>query len=199
MEKWLESVYSDGSKYFVSNQLPKKGEDVKVYLRAYEESPIMNVYLKTKINGVEVMLPMHKEYIENKLVYYSVEIKIFEDVTHYQFCLSTKDKIYYYTQLNITDYLPDETYDFKILSNYEQPSWVRESVFYQIFPERFCNGDSSLNVKDGEYSFDNHEAKFIKDWNEVPKDYNEAFCLDFYGGDLVGIRKKIPYLKELGI
>ena len=62
------------------------------------------------------------------------------------------------------------------------PSWVNDTVWYQIFPERFCNGDHSLDP-DG-----------VLDW-----EYKETGFRDFYGGDIKGIRDKIPYLKDLGI
>ena len=42
--------------------------------------------------------------------------------------------------------------DFTHVNNL--PKWVRETVFYQIFPERFCNGNKANDVKTGEYIFD---------------------------------------------
>ena len=199
MKKWLESVYTDGSKYFISNPLPKRGEIIKIYLRIYDDSPVKDIYFKPIINGTDLPFKMKKEYVKNGLVYYSIKIVVHENILKYQFFLVTKDKIYYYNQMGIVDYFLDETYDFKILVDYQQPEWVKKSVFYQIFPERFCNGDRNLNIKTNEYMFNKHPAIYVKEWNSIPKDYLETFCLDFYGGDLIGVRKKIPYLKKLGI
>ncbi|ULQ59981.1 hypothetical protein K7I13_01165 [Brucepastera parasyntrophica] len=199
MEKWLESVYSDGTKYFVSNPLPKRGEQVTIFIRMYEDAPVKDVIFRTKLNGVEQLISMKKARTENGLVYFSVEVTLYEDVLHYQFYLATDKALYYYTQLQITTYIPDETYDFKILVDYEQPEWVRSAVFYQIFPDRFYNGNPENDVKNGEYSFDGHKTQHIDNWNAVPEKYDKAFCLDFYGGDLEGIIQKIPYLKKLGI
>ena len=61
------------------------------------------------------------------------------------------------------------------------PQWVKDAVFYQIFPERFCNGDPDINP-------DN-----ISPWNSKPA------STSFYGGDLKGITEKIDYLLGLGI
>ena len=200
MEKWLNSIYTDGSKYFVSNPLPKKGEEIKIFLRCLKDAPIDTILLRTKLNGVEQLIEMHEEYDDEYLKYYSSEVLCFEDMLHYHFYIISKEKkVYYYNQKGIIDYIPDEVYDFKILYDYEQPSWVRESVFYQIFPERFCNGNKENDVKSGEYTFDGYETIKVEDWNSVPKEYNESHCLDFYGGDLEGVRKKIPYLKKLGV
>ena len=62
------------------------------------------------------------------------------------------------------------------------PSWVNDTVWYQIFPDRFCNGTPD------------REDDSILPWQTGPVTNQEK-----YGGDLEGIRKKIPYLKDLGI
>lgn len=64
----------------------------------------------------------------------------------------------------------------------ETPNWVNNTVWYQIFLDRFCNGDSSINQRDTQI------------WNSK-KPKNE----DIYGGDLRGIINKLGYIKELGI
>jgi len=61
------------------------------------------------------------------------------------------------------------------------PSWVAQSVFYQIFPERFCNGDPA-NDPPGSAS-----------WGAAPELFNH------FGGDLKGIIDRLPYLQDLGI
>ena len=60
------------------------------------------------------------------------------------------------------------------------PDWVKEAVFYQIFPERFANGDPALNPPN------------ISEPHEKPKSDS------FYGGDLQGIAQKTGYIKVLG-
>lgn len=63
----------------------------------------------------------------------------------------------------------------------DPPEWVADAVFYQIFPERFANGDPE-NDPDG-----------VEDWGGTPKRDN------FFGGDLQGIIDHLDYLDELGI
>lgn len=196
---WKLSVYSDGSKYFVSNPLPKKGQIVTIALQLTKNSPVIHVFLTGKRNGTTRPLKMDLVGCKNGLNRYEAKVQLFEDEFSYQFFVVTKEKIYYYNQSGLHSNLQNEEHNFRILTNYSQPEWIKKAVFYQIFPERFCNGDPSLNVKDGEYTFDGYETKFIKDWSAVPEDYEKAHCLDFYGGDLVGIKQKIPYLKKLGI
>ena len=62
------------------------------------------------------------------------------------------------------------------------PSWVNDTVWYQIFPDRFCNGGSGKKGND------------VMPWQTGPVTNEER-----YGGDLEGIRRKLSYLAELGI
>lgn len=61
------------------------------------------------------------------------------------------------------------------------PAWVKDAIFYQIFPERFYNGDTTNDPPD------------TQPWYADPKYYN------YFGGDLEGVIKKLDYLSDLGI
>jgi len=199
METWLESVYSDGTAAFVSNPHPCLHETVTVRIRMYDDAPVRHVLLRTIPNGAEHLVPMHRSGSEHGLAYYEAPLTITQTRMQYQFYLVCDQVIYYYTQKQITTYIPDHTYDFVLLTDYVQPAWVKEAVFYQIFPERFCNGDPSNDVRSGEYQQNGHPSIQMPDWQARPLDYEDGYCLDFFGGDLQGIRQKIPYLRELGV
>ena len=82
--------------------------------------------------------------------------------------------------------------------DYKTPDWFKEGIAYQIFPDRFYNGN-----EDG--SFLGNRTDIIKrGWGEQPFYKAEQFggeykSNDFFGGNLKGIIKKLPYLEELGI
>ena len=76
------------------------------------------------------------------------------------------------------------------------PDWLAGGVFYQIFPDRFCcSGKPKLSVPSDRIL---HER-----WGEPPEWRPDALGVvnnnDFFGGDLDGIRQKLPYLKKLGV
>lgn len=199
MENWLLSVHSDGTEEFVSNLNPNLSEKVKIRIRFKKNSPVNHVLLLSFPNGEDNYTEMRYLKTEHGLDYYEAELEITENRIAYQFYLLCDDVIYYYTQNGITTYIPDHTYDFVLLANYKQPEWVKDSVFYQIFPERFCNGNEENDVKPGEYSQNGFKTIKMQSWEETPLDYEKGRCLDFYGGDLEGITEKIPYLKKLGV
>lgn len=199
MNTWLESVHSDGTAAFVSNPSPSLNETVTIRIRMYEDAPVKTVLLRTIPNGMERMDEMYIVKKERGFVYYEAPLKMTEKRMQYHFYLVCEDAVYFYTQREITTYLPDHTYDFVLLTDYVQPEWVKEAVFYQIFPERFCNGDPSNDVRSGEYSQAGYPTIHMKNWADTPLNYEEGRCMDFFGGDLQGIKEKIPYLKELGV
>jgi pullulanase len=80
----------------------------------------------------------------------------------------------------------------------ETPDWYRNSVFYQIFPDRFFNGNLDGRINSPKpnsflYAQESDEPFYVKDPS------GEIARWDFYGGNLRGITAKIPYLKELGV
>ncbi len=199
MTSWIESVYSDGTALFVSDPFPAVGTAVRIRLRAYEHAPIQAVLLRYLRNGLEQVAYARRIKTERGLAWYEAEMPVTENRMRYRFDLVTDEGLFFLTQQGVSRCLPDHTYYFTVLADYVQPAWVKQAVFYQIFPERFCNGDPSNDVRCGEYAQDGHPAIRMERWDDEPLPYEKGFCLDFFGGDLEGIRQKIPYLKDLGI
>ena len=96
----------------------------------------------------------------------------------------------------------------------EAPEWAAEVVWYQIFVERFRNGNKS-NDPTLETVHNSLMDDYPSSWNVTPwehdwyqqEDWAKETGLDFYrtaqmrryGGDLEGVIEKLPYLKELGV
>jgi len=71
---------------------------------------------------------------------------------------------------------------FHEVDRFKAPEWVKETVWYQIFPERFANGDPK------------NDPKNVLPWNSKDPDRQ-----DYFGGDLQGVLDHLDYLEELGI
>ena len=90
-------------------------------------------------------------------------------------------------------------------ADYHTPDWAKEAVVYQIFPDRFFNGDKS-NDKARQTARGTQPIQH-RAWNALPANHSKSpdqdgddwECNDFFGGDLAGITKKPDYLKDLGI
>ncbi|MHA0857494.1 alpha-glycosidase [Paenibacillus sp. CMAA1364] len=105
----------------------------------------------------------------------------------YGFMLQQADEIYWmteYTFLKEAPDNPDRLFEFPFINAvdvFETPDWVKDAVFYQIFPERFANGDPT------------NDPKGTLPWGGTPERDN------FFGGDLQGVIDHIDHLSKLGI
>ncbi len=94
------------------------------------------------------------------------------------------------------------------------PDWVKNAIIYQIFPDRFQNGDTSNDPTPGRFFYDESGAILRSDttfgtgnaWNSVVCDPREVgadcegyYSHNFYGGDLDGVINELDYLQELGV
>lgn len=78
------------------------------------------------------------------------------------------------------------------------PAWVVEQIFYQIFPDRFRNGDPTLNQPDGAYRYLGQRPMRAREWHEQPRQADGPN--EFFHGDLPGITQSLGYLQDtLGI
>lgn len=91
-----------------------------------------------------------------------------------------------------------KSYQITIYSNEKVPNWYKEGIIYQIFVDRFFNGEEEgkvLNPKKNTFIYGrwDDEPMYIKDIN------GNIVRWDFYGGNLLGVIKKLKYIKSLGI
>jgi alpha-glucosidase len=195
---WTAGVHHDGSALYVSNPLPALNETVTVTLRVPKEAPIRRAFLRTAPDGENHMEAMTVSHEDGLCRFYAAPLPVRMPLNRYRFKLITDDGAYYVTELGVSRADSPDFFDFALLADFQAPAWVRSAVFYQIFPDRFHNGDPSNDVKDGEWSIDGGSTRH-RVWGESPLEWKTGRALDFYGGDLAGIEQKLDYLADLGV
>lgn len=136
-------------------------------------------------------IEMELERSDSYFDYYFANIKCidFNYRLSYYFKVQSGKKIKYVTEWGAIDEVLESElhlhfFNYPYINEndiHKIPKWVEKAVFYQIFPERFANGDPSLN------------PDIVEPWDGKPEREN------FFGGDLIGIKNNVSYLKNLGI
>lgn len=195
---WKKTIYHDGTEFFRHPPSADTGENLTLTLRIYKRAPVERVFLRTNPDGEEEMTAMEVAASDDFFVYYKALIALPRTGINYRFFLIFKDNGYWYNRMGLSRTMPHDHYDFKLDPPATLPEWAPETVFYQIFPDRFHNGNPELNINDDEYEYRGKQTALLPwDTPEPPPESNGHIY--FYGGDLPGIEQKLDYLEELGV
>ena len=194
---WLTSVHHDGSDRYVSNPYPRLGETIRLRLRVSPAAPLRRVVLRTMPDGEQRFTAMQRGPTEPAAQWWEADLLIEEPVVHYRFIIDAADGLWHYSAAGPATHVPLDRSDFRLLANYDPPGWPAESVFYQIFPDRFANGDPTTNPRPDEYEYRGQRPATYP-W-ETPPPPDQSSPLVFYGGDLPGIESRLDYLADLGV
>ena len=112
-----------------------------------------------------------------------MEIQLGEEPFRYYFEVITGMIRCFYDRVGVCrEHRP--RYDFCIVPGFSTPDWAKGAVMYQIFTDRFCNGDPSNDVKNGEYYYINRPVRHVDNWDKCPENFDVA---NFYGATWRGL------------
>ncbi|MBI4852260.1 MAG: maltodextrin glucosidase [Acidobacteria bacterium] len=206
---WINSLHHDSSPLYVKLEHDELNTKVSILLRADIKAPIEKIFLRTCPDGEQSLSPMQRVnpnslssefYKKSSSVcqWWEAQILITMRRFNYRFFIHSTEGSWWFSALGAHQHTPTDSTDFKLLVDFKSPKWVNDSVFYQIFPDRFADGDKKSNVKSGEYLCYNQPV-IARSWGELPKSHNQTGGVEFFGGDLVGVTKHLDHLVDLGI
>lgn len=184
------ALFCDGTSDYVIPAEPGIHEKVRLRFRTARDDA-QEVCL---ISGGET-LQMQKMSSGEVFDYYETEVQLTDTMFVYYFRIKSESEELCYHRCGVSEH-PVEYYNFRIMPGFSTPAWAKGAVMYQIFVDRFCNGDPSNDVEDGEYIYIGEPVCKVKDWNEFPAAMD---IRRFHGGDLQGVLDKLDYLEELGV
>ena len=184
------ALFSDETENYVTPAQPEVGETVTIRFRTKRDN-VDAVYL---CHGEESQL-MELDYNDKNFDYYKAEVPLGIRQLRYWFQRKAGRLTCYYDKCGLSNEVRPDCC-FCVTPGFHVPEWAKGAVMYQIFVDRFYNGDLSNDVEDREYFYIGDTTVKVKDWNKCP-----AFMgiREFYGGDIQGVWDKLDYLQDLGV
>ena len=186
----FQALFADGTSVYRIPAEPKRGESVTLRFRTAIDN-VDRVYVVYNGNRCRMQVQESDDLFD----YYAYTIPELNDRLSYYYEIVAGNVTCFYNKLGSQRELNSD-YNFEIFPDFSVPGWARGAVFYQIFVDRFCNGDPSNDVLDNEYCYIGEGTRRITDWSKYPDNMDVR---SFYGGDLQGVMNKLDYLKDLGV
>ena len=194
----LASVFSDETDLFRTPAEPDPGDTVTVRLRILKGTEA-SVSLLLGQNRQEK--PMNLIKTDGCFDWFETDLRCFGAATQfYSFLIRLGGGMICYNRSGAVMVNsipnPDKEHSFRIIPGFHVPTWAKGATQYQIFPDRFCNGNPDNDVRNGEYQYLGYPVTHANHWDD-PLTKNDFCC--FYGGDLIGVEAKLDYLQSLGV
>ena len=193
---WLAHVLHVPTADYLSNPNPAMGETITVRLLIPSQADPDQVVLRTIPNGEQQFTAMAHHSEQGDYSVWEAPLKVNEPRVSYRFAIQTEGRVWWLNALGISIHTPLAMFDFKLLAGFQPISWLERSVFYQIFPDRFANGDPSNDPVEEADPRQRYTRKTFPWGEKAPRDRK---LMPFYGGDLAGIETHLDYLEQLGV
>ena len=184
------ALFSDMTADYISPQEPEPFSKVKIRFR----SAINNVDYVLFVHNNEKLL-MSKASQDEQFDYYEIEVALDDQKYEYYFEIHV-GKVYCFFDLRGVTRDVQDYYKFTLIPGQKVPAWAKGAVMYQIYIDRFYNGDPDNDVLTDEYTYIGEHVNRVTDWGKYPAVMGVR---EFYGGDLQGVMNKLDYLLDLGV
>ncbi len=171
---------------------PEQCQEVTLRFRTAREDADQILYREC---GSGQTLEMVKAASDAYFDYYECHIRTGKKQIRYYFEIRKSGGICIYNRMGVQDEASEE-FAFLITPGFHTPEWAKGAIMYQIYVDRFRNGDPSNDVETGEYIYIGQPVQGVKNWEKPLEVLDVGY---FYGGDLKGVWDKLDYLQDLGV
>ena len=185
-----QSPHHDGSELYVSDIAPEIGDKVTFKVRVpssyHFEKALIRIYHDGEPRIFEMKLS-HKGTKEN---WYQVSVQILNIQNSYRFAFIDEGKYEWLNAKGLSDHDVHSNNDFQLVAIPDNPEWIKSSVFYQIFPDRFARSGKVDVVPEWAYP---------REWDLLPRGRSKFTGQELYGGDLYGVAEHLDHINSLGV
>jgi len=182
--------HHDGSDLYVSNSAPKIGDTVTLKLRVPNDYIFEKAMLRVYQDGEPRIFELRAGKKGEAETWFQVSIEIINLQTLYRFAFIGRGKYEWLNARGLFDHDVHSNNDFQIVAVPANPEWIKSSVFYQIFPDRFARSGKVNITPDWAYP---------RDWNLPPRGRGKFTGQELYGGDLYGVQEHLDHITDLGV
>ena len=190
MEK--AALFCDETVEYRCPEEPDPGDLVTLRFRTAKD----NVdHVSMIIYGSGKRIELRKTESRGRFDFYETAVTVGEEALRFYFEIKKGGETCLYNRLGVTKDMQRQQM-FAITPGFHVPDWAKGALMYQIFIDRFCNGDPDNDVVSDEYIYIGFPVMKIDDWRE---DLSVLDVDRFYGGDLQGIWDKLDYLQDMKV
>ena len=182
--------HHDGSELYVSNIAPELGEKVTLKVRVPSDYVFEKAMLRIYHDGEPRIFEMKESKRDSTETWYQVNVEILNIQSYYRFAFIGKGKYEWLNAKGLFDHDVHSNNDFQLVAFADNPEWIKSSVFYQIFPDRFARS-GKVNIVP--------EWAHPRDWDLLPRGRGKYTGQELYGGDLYGVSEHLDHITNLGV
>ena len=183
--------HHDGSAVYVENAVPQIGDLVPVRIRVPQGAGVDVVRVRTIQDAEPTFVEAKSDGVSNGEEWFVAEVDVHNPVTSYRVQLDRGPLGYSWLNGAGEHHrdIPD-AHDFRLTTFDPGPDWALDAVVYQVFPDRFALSGARREVPDWAVP---------AEWDDTVVHQGPDTPLQFFGGDLDGIRQHLAHLKYLGV
>jgi alpha-glucosidase len=181
--------HHDGSSNYVSDSAPDLGDVVSVFLRVPRVTDITHAHLCSIFDGERQLIEAAVDRQDERDTWWRADLPIHNPVMSYRWLLDGGPHGYqWYNGAGLHRRDVTDAANFRIASHAPPPDWAGDAVLYQIFPDRFAK---SIDRPTPDWAIP-------ADWDDPVARSSPGKALQYYGGDLDGVREHLDHIASLG-
>jgi alpha-glucosidase len=193
MSHLLFQPHHDGSPLYVDDEAPALGSTVTLRCRTSTAAPVTGVWVRSTPDTEPHFDQAVEESRTDHEVWWRVRMLVRNPVQRYRFLVATGDDYLWLTGAGVFDHDVPDAFDFVLSTHPPAPDWGRDTVVYQIFPDRFARSAAA-------------DQRRVPAW-AVPARWDDEVVhagtdprtpLQLYGGDIDGITEHLDHVEQVG-
>lgn len=186
--------HHDGSPLYVSNPSPRLGDDVAVRLRVPEGyGPVARVLVRSNPDRESSWVEARRDGMADGWEWWTGVIRVANPRHGYRFHLVLEGgRIEVLSQGGLSDIDALDAQDFALVAGNPPPTWLDDTILYQIFPDRFARSTAADERPAPAWAIP-------AAWDEPLDPVFPGRGHQFYGGDLDGVTERLGHLEHLGV